>query len=255
MCFSRTKTGGPNGSSNFVSPLSRLPRQVIGGGFPRPMLSLEAEEGRSKWTSENGTTVTGSDRWRGGLFDARKLAGGVQAKKNGHKTLVQRVQESPLKYSEMNTTVGRTIGSPAFLTQDGVRTGSNISIQDATAKVGPGTYAANNGGFPSSKPSQAAGAASAFRDSVPRFVEEVNRQPDSKYTNEWDTKHWNRSSATGKISHVTPKNCRDLANGRVDAPGPGAYHNPNPGWEANPGLVENVHVNSPVSPKSPGWNS
>ena len=62
-------------------------------------------------------------------------AAGPETIKNGHKNMAQRVECSPLKYSEMGSTVGRTIGSPAFLTKDGVRTGANVSIPDATARV------------------------------------------------------------------------------------------------------------------------
>ena len=62
-------------------------------------------------------------------------AAGPETIKNGHKNMAQQVECSPLKYSEMGSTVGRTIGSPAFLTKDGVRTGAKVSILDATARV------------------------------------------------------------------------------------------------------------------------
>lgn len=247
MSFARTASGGPSGSSNFVNPMPRLPGQPRQGGFPRPMLSLEAEEGRNKWTSDNGTTVTGSDRWRGGLFDKRKLQAGPETIKNGHKNMAQRVECSPLKYSEMGSTVGRTIGSPAFLTKDGVRTGANVSIPDATARIGPGSYANATGGGPSSNPLVTAGAASAFKGRVPRFTDSSSALPDTKYKNDWDTKHWNRTSATGKISGVSPKNCFDYKG--VDSPGPGAYHKPAAQWEDNAGLVATVMSPAVLGPK------
>merc|ERR1712070_515712 len=111
------------------------------------------------------------------------LQAGPETIKNGHKNLAQRVE-----------------CSPAFLTKDGVRAGANTSIRDTTAKVGPGSYATDTGGGPSSNPLVTSGVASAFKDRVPRFVDSTKQQVDSKYQLEWDSKHWNRASAAGKIS-------------------------------------------------------
>lgn len=85
MSFARDSDGGPAGSPEFASNASRHPDSnrlrvflmwsvfcrlhVVkrAQGFPRPMLSMEAEESRSRWTGESGTTVSESDRWKVGV--------------------------------------------------------------------------------------------------------------------------------------------------------------------------------------------
>jgi len=171
MSFARDADGGPAGSSNFASNASRLHVVKRAAGFPRPMLSLDAEEARSGWTGDrSGTTVSESDRWKGGVFDVCEGKEGPEIVKDGKKNFVQRVAASPIRYSDMTSPSTRTIGKAAFSTKDGMRTGCNASTKPPTSEeIGPGYYSLKKPSAPG-----AASPSASFASSIPRFFVNVH---------------------------------------------------------------------------------
>jgi len=269
--FARKPSGAPQGSPTFESVVKRMQPEKTGGGFPRPMRIMDAEESRSRWDASHGKTVSGSDRWKGGIFDGDHGPDLPLNMKGRGPSLVDRVMSSPIRYSEMKAQSTRTTDNPsAFSTHEGVRGGSNASYKQRTRpNVGPGSYditkgktvgpplldarAKTTGGRSSKSPvspmSPSSISSSPFKSRLTREFTNMHpaftvggRSPNTltikrhpttanNYDFSWDSKHWARPGRTSTISAHEAPNILTSTAEKNNTPGPGFYHKATPHWE------------------------